>query len=197
MGDTDHISDEIVLKNVLQGDREAFGQLVTKYQQMIFRTCVGFVHNEDDANDLTQEVFVQAFLSIEKFRGESSFPTWLYRIAVNASLVRLRKNKTTSLFSRIDDLFQKSKSGVYEVSIPDIDDPETIIIREEHKEWVRNALDQLPENQKTAIVLSKYDELSQKEIAQIMQITEGAVEALLVRAKANLRKNLLNNQKKK
>lgn len=197
MGDTDHISDEIVLKNVLQGDREAFGQLVTKYQQMIFRTCVGFVHNEDDANDLTQEVFVQAFLSIEKFRGESSFPTWLYRIAVNASLVRLRKNKTTSLFSRIDDLFQKSKSGVYEVSIPDIDDPETIIIREEHKEWVRIALDQLPENQKTAIVLSKYDELSQKEIAQIMQITEGAVEALLVRAKANLRKNLLNNQKKK
>jgi RNA polymerase sigma-70 factor (ECF subfamily) len=79
----------------------------------------------------------------------------------------------------------------------DADDPENIIIRQEHSQWLQKALDSLPENQRTAIVLSKYDDLSQKEIAEIMNTTEGAVEALLQRAKKNLREKLSGSVQKK
>ncbi len=156
---------------------------------MVFRTCIGFVHNKDDADDLTQETFIQAYESLSRFRGDSSFSTWLYRIAVNASLNRTRKSPLSMLMQQIDDLRGDSKEPRH-VSVPDDDDPEKAIIRQEDIERVRKALDTLPPNQRTAIVLSRYDGLSQKEVAEIMGITEGAVEALLQRAKKSLQKKL-------
>jgi RNA polymerase sigma-70 factor (ECF subfamily) len=158
---------------------------------------MGFVHNKDDADDLTQEIFIQVYQSLYRFKGESAFSTWIYRIAVNASLNKLRKNTSNPFFHRLDALFGTRKEKENSLPVFDNENPESILIRQENEKWVQRALDSLPENQRTALVLSKYDDLSQKEIAEIMRTTEGAVEALLQRAKTNLKKKLSSSFKKK
>ena len=187
------MSDIEIIELILQGDREKFRILVDQYQQMVFRTCMGFLHHKEDAEDLTQEVFIRAYQSLSRFKGDSAFSTWLYQIAVNASLNRIRQSPLKRILQRFDNPPGENKEISF--SISDKDDPENILIRQEHVEWVQNALDSLPENQRTAIVLSKYDDLSQKEIAGVMNTTEGAVEALLQRAKKNLRKKLSAKRK--
>lgn len=198
------MTDGELIKEILRGDKEKFRFIVEKYQQMVFRTCIGFVHNKDDADDISQEVFIQTYRSLNRFKGESAFSTWLYRIAVNASLNSIRKSPLKLLFQKFENLTgNKTVPEIY-TNTADTDDPENILIRQEQTDRVRKALDSLPENQKTAIILSKYDDLPQKEIAEIMNITEGAVEALIQRAKKNLRarltgkiKNELTNRRKK
>jgi len=191
------MTDIEIINIILQGSRDKFQMLVEKYQAMIFRTCMGFLHNKDDADDLTQEVFIQTYQSLNSFKGDAAFSTWIYRIAVNASLNRVRKNSGTPILNRLQVLFDNRKEKeISFTSYDDTEDPEIILIRKEKSKWIQDALDSLPENQKTAIVLSKYDDLSQKEIAEIMKITEGAVEALIQRAKANLRVKLSSAYKK-
>jgi len=191
------MTDSEIIKLVLRGEKEKFRMLVEQYQQMVFRTCMGFLHNKDDADDLTQDIFIQAYQSLSRFKGEAAFSTWLYRIAVNASLNKVRKSSKNLILQRIDAFFGTEKSGEAPFLPSDAEDPENILIRQEHVEWVRRTLDSLPDNQRTAIVLSKYDDLSQKEIAEIMKTSQGAVEALLQRAKKNLREKLSAHGKNK
>ena len=191
------MTDIEIIRLLLQGDRDKFRILVERYQSMVFRTCMGFLHNKDDADDLTQDVFIQVYKSLSGFKGEAAFSTWIYRIAVNASLNKVRKNSRNPVLNRLDSLFDSGKEK--KNLLPDFDheNPESILIRQEYSNWVQEALDRLPENQRTAIVLSKYDDLSQKEIAEIMKTTEGAVEALIQRAKKNLRLTLSSQKKNK
>lgn len=190
------MNDSELIKLILQGDREKFGTLVDRYSQMVFSTCMGFVHNREDAEDLTQEVFIRAFQSLGGFKGQSSFPTWIYRIAVNASLNFTRKHSKVSFFDRLESLFAGEKSAERNPGLSLSDDPEKIMIEREHSLWLQRALDSLPANQRTAIILSKYDDLSQKAISEIMELSEGAVEALIQRAKKNLRERLSSGEKK-
>jgi RNA polymerase sigma-70 factor (ECF subfamily) len=189
------MTDNEIIRSVLQGNSDDYRFLVEKYQQMVFRTCIGFVHSKDDADDLTQDVFIQAYQALQRFKGDSAFSTWLYRIAVNASLNKVRKSPLKNLLQRIENYTGKKNEQEALVSVSNGDDPENMLIRQEQIEAVRHALDTLPENQRTAIILSKYDDLSQKEIAEIMNTTEGAVEALLQRAKKNLRDKLSAKKK--
>lgn len=190
------MTDREIIRFILLGDKGKFRILVEQYQSMVFRTCMGFLHNKDDADDLTQDIFIQAYQALPNFKGEASFSTWIYRIAVNASLNRVRKNSVNPIFYQIDSFFHNVKEKKISLPVFDSENPENILIREEHNKWVQNALNSLPENQRTAIVLSKYDDLSQKEIAEIMKTTEGAVEALIQRAKTNLRTKLSASYKK-
>ena len=191
------MTDRELIRLILLGDKGKFRILVELYQSMVFRTCMGFLHNKDDADDLTQDIFLQAYKSLEGFRGDATFSTWIYRIAVNASLNKVRKNSVNPILHKIDSFIHNIKEKEISLPVFDSENPENILIREEHNKWVQNALDSLPENQRTAIVLSKYDDLSQKEIAEIMKITEGAVEALIQRAKAKLKKKLSSSFKNK
>ncbi len=188
--------DDEIIKQILQGNRDIYRELVEKYQPMIFRTCMGFLHHKEEAEDLTQEVFIQAYQALPTFKGNASFSTWIYRIAVYASLNKIRKTSKNSFLQRFESFLGGEKSKTFELPIPENENPETILIMDEHRAWVQKALDSLPENQRTAIVLSKYDDLPQKEIAAIMDTTEGAVEALIQRAKANLRDKLSSFSKK-
>lgn len=190
------MTDFEVIKLILGGEKEKFRQLVEKHQQLVFRTCMGFLHNKDDADDLTQEVFIQAYQSLSRFKGDSAFSTWIYRIAVNASLNKVRKSSVNIFLHGIETIFGGDKSGEVNLRTHYEEDPENLMIRQENIQWVKKALDALPEKQRTAIVLSKYDELSQREIAAIMNISEGAVEALIQRAKKNLREKLSYHGKK-
>jgi RNA polymerase sigma-70 factor (ECF subfamily) len=186
------MSETEIIQSILSGNRNVYAHLIEKYQAMVFRTCMGFAHNKDDADDLTQEVFVNAYQALPKFKRESAFSTWLYRIAVNISLNHVRNSTKWNIFQRMDGIrsSEKRKENI-NIAI-DFTNPEQILIEEEHRTFVKKMLGSLPKNQRTALVLSKYDELSQKEIAEIMNTTEGAVEALIQRAKANLRKKLKN-----
>jgi RNA polymerase sigma-70 factor, ECF subfamily len=190
------MNDSEIISLILNGDRQIFRLLVEKHQSMVFRTCMGFLHDKDEADDLTQEIFLQTYQSLQGFKREASFSTWIYRIAVNASLNRIRKNKGRPVFHRIDSFLNSTKGNEVLPPASDSENPESILIRDEQTNWVQSALDSLPEKQRTAIVLSKYDDLSQKNIAEIMRTTEGAVEALIQRAKANLRIKLSSSFKK-
>lgn len=190
------MTDIEIINIILQGNKDKFRLLVERYQSMIFRTCIGFLHEKDEAEDLTQEIFIQVYQSLKSFKGRSAFSTWIYRIAVNASLNRIRKNSRNRILDRIDSVFVAGKEKEIILPVYENEDPESILIRLEKSKWVQEALDSLPENQRTAIVLSKYDDLSQKEIAEVMNLTEGAVESLMQRAKSNLRAKLSSTGKK-
>jgi RNA polymerase sigma-70 factor (ECF subfamily) len=190
------ITDLEIIKQITEGDINQYRILVERYQQMIFRTCMGFLHDRDDADDLVQDIFIQAYQALPQFRQQSSFSTWLYRIAVNAALNKVRKNSRSFLLSYPNSFSESDDRDNTVANVSDYENPEEILIRDEHRAWIQKALDSLPTNQRTALILSKYDDLPQKEIAAIMKTTEGAVEALIQRAKANLRKLLASGKRK-
>ena len=107
---------------------------------MVFRTRLGFLHNKDDADDLTQDVFIQAYQTLSGFKGDASFSTWIYRIDVNASLNKIRKSSKTSLFQRLETVFGSEKSKEFSFPIPENDNPENILILQEYREWVQKML---------------------------------------------------------
>ncbi len=188
------MSDYDIIKEIIAGKKDQYRFLVEKYQDQIFRTCMGYVHCEDDANDLTQETFIHAYQKLNQFQFKAAFSTWIYRIAINITLNHLRKKKG-NLFDRIESALD-SLTSKPQIQISDYSNPEDILITNEHTEIISKAIESLSDKQKTAFILSKYEELPQKEIAAIMQITEGAVESLLQRAKTNLQKKISHFLKK-
>ncbi|EOR93397.1 sigma-24 (FecI-like) [Arcticibacter svalbardensis MN12-7] len=184
------MSDLDLIRRIRDGNVNCYEELVNKYQQMIFRVCIGFVHQKDDADDLSQDIFIKVFLALPKFNGKAGFSTWLYRIAINACLNFKRKNckaiflvhygELEEISVQTDRLFNEQDAGA-----------DQLLIEKENAEYVHQAIRGLPEKQRVAFVLCKYEDLSQKEIAEIMKLSIGAVEQLLQRAKANLQKQLL------
>jgi len=181
------MSEQEIIQALLNGESSKFELLVVKYQNLVFRTALGFVHSKEDAEDLTQDVFISAYQSIAKFQGNSEFSTWLYRIAVNTSINYLNRNKHRALLQFTTDLIQT----IFNKASGD-KNPLQELENVEQDRAIQRAIDSLPEKQRTAFVLSKYDELTQKEIAAIMQCTEGSIEQLLQRAKINLQKKLIS-----
>jgi RNA polymerase sigma-70 factor (ECF subfamily) len=153
----------------------------------VFNTALGFVQNREDAEDITQEVFIEVHRSINGFNQQSSLSTWIYRITVNKSLDFLRKRNRKKRFGFLTQLFKNDDS---EIEIPHFDHPGVQLENKERSSLLFSVIDQLPENQKTAFILFHLEELPQKEIAVIMNLTPKAIESLIQRAKANLREKL-------
>lgn len=189
--------DEAIIKRLATKDEKTFQELVQSFRKHVFHTCLGFVHDEDDAEDITQEVFIEVFRSVEKFRGDSKLSTWIYRIAVNKSLNYLRKHKKTRSFISINQLFHlpHSNNETFESNEPSTEDKE--LEKKELSHVLEKAIHSLPSNQQIAFTLSKYDELPYQEIAEVMNVSLSAVESLIHRAKLNLQKKLINYRKDK
>ena len=158
-----------------RGEREAFDRLVERYQRDIYRLCYRYVNDHEDANDLAQEVFLKAWRGISRFRGESSFSTWLYRIAVNACLNfrALRRPTTQELPEALADPVPGA------VARAESDD---------EARRVRAAVSRLPEKQRATLILKVYHELTHEEVARILGSTVGTVKANLFHALGNLRR---------
>lgn len=171
-----------IISQILDGDSSAFRYFVDNYQNLVFRVVMGFVHDKEEAKDISQEVFLKAFQALNKFKGDSAFSTWLYRISITTSLTHLAKNKRKNAIISTNEISQTINN--YTPS------PEQCIENEEVRMAIKSALDSLCEKQKTAFILQKYEGLSQQEIAEIMKTTEGSVEQHLQRAKNNLKKKL-------
>jgi RNA polymerase sigma-70 factor (ECF subfamily) len=165
--------------------KKDFKSIVEIHQEKVRNTCFRFVNNSDDADDVTQEVFIQVYESLSHFRNESELSTWIYRIAVNKSLDFIRRKKRAKRFAKLISLFGFEETSK-EIVLPVSGNPHTDLEDKERKQILDWAIDKLPEKQQTAIKLSKYEGFSNKEIAEIMELSLSAVEGLIHRAKKNL-----------
>lgn len=186
-----------IIEHILKNRSSGFKTLVDKYQLMVVNTCYGFVHNKEDAEDIAQEVFIEVHRSIHKFRKESKLSTWLYRISINKSLNYIRDNKKNSWFQSLDILFDSENKArkVVELRNTGNDTPDKIIENKETAAFIYDAISTLPKNQKVAFTLHKYEDLSYKEIAEVMELSLSSVESLLFRAKKNLQIKLIKHYK--
>ncbi len=170
------------------GDRAAFKTLVTQWQDMVYNTALGMLQNEGDAEDVAQEVFVKVYEAVDGFKGESKLSTWIYQITIRKSLDAIRKRKRKKRFSFIHSLYDEKDELKYDP--PEFVHPGVMAENKENAALLFRAVQKLPENQKTAFVLNKIELLSYNEVAEIMNSSANAVDALLQRAKKNLRKYL-------
>jgi RNA polymerase sigma factor (sigma-70 family) len=183
------LDEEHFISELKEGKSSAFKELIETFKDKVFNTCISILQNNEDAEDLTQEVFVEIFESIHQFKGESKLSTWIYRIAVVKSLEFLRMKKRKKRFAFVQSLFG-NESNVPDYDHPHFNHPGVQLENKERASILFAAIDKLPENQKTAFILHKIDDLSYKEIAEIMDITLSSVESLMFRAKQNLKKLL-------
>jgi RNA polymerase sigma-70 factor, ECF subfamily len=188
------MDDNKLIELIKEKNQNAFQELVKKYQTLVINTCYGFVHNTDDAQDIAQEVFIEVFRSINKFRQESKIATWLYRISINKSINYLRDNRKNKWIFNLDLLFERDGSDHEQLASEE--SPQDLLEKEENNRTIYQAIDNLPENQKIVFTLYKYDELSYKEISEVMNISLSSVESLMFRAKKNLQQKLITIYKK-
>ncbi len=174
---------------IQNNEPQAFRTLVNQHQDMIVNTCYGFVHNRADAEDVAQEVFIEVYRSIGKFRADAKLSTWLYRIAVNKSIDFLRKKKRKSWIGSIQGMFE-SEDKAHAIADRHQPTPQKALEQTERKEILQAAIDKLPDNQRIAFTLHKYEDLSYKEVAKVMNTSLSSVESLMHRAKKNLKKKL-------
>ena len=191
------MTDKELIQGILNNEERFFKEFVDKYQSLVLNVCNSFLHCNSDAEDLTQEIFIEVFLSAHKFRKESKLSTWLYRIAVNRSLNFIRDNKKRKIIKSIGSFFQGNEQKDYQ--IPDYSDlyddlNEVEIIK---VELLHKAIDSLPKNQKISFTLSKFENLSYKQIAIIMNLSLPAVEGLIHRAKKNVSKKIIKYYQKR
>ena len=179
-----------LIKKLQEWDQMGFTTLMDLYQNMIYNTALGIVQNEADADDITQEVFEQVYISIGSFKGDSKLSTWIYKITISKSLDHIKKKKRKKRFGIVKSLFGDSEVENY--SPVEFNHPGVQLEQKERASELFAALKQLPDKQKIAFILHKVEGQSYQEIAEIMNKSLNAVEALMSRAKANL-KTLLHN----
>lgn len=180
---------EEILILVAKGDKNAFGQLYALFKDKVYNTSISYLQQDNDAEEITQDVFVEVYHNAGTYKGGASVSTWIYRITVNKCLDRIRYNNRQKRFSFITSIFNKDTGGLQH-DRPHFDHPGVGAENRERAAILFSAIRQLPENQQTAFILKQVEGLSQREISQIMDMGEKAVESLLQRAKANLRKIL-------
>lgn len=171
-----------------QGDETAFKKLVDEWQDMVYNTALGIVQNADDADDITQEVFIQVYQSVSSFKGDSKFSTWLYRITVSKALDHEKKKKRKKRFGFVQGLFGGQEEE--QLHPVEFNHPGVELEKKERANELFAALKKIPDNQRIAFTLHKLEGQSYQEIAEIMNTTLYAVESLMGRAKANLKKEL-------
>lgn len=174
-----------LVEDILNGEYAKFRIIVERYSEVLFRIAIGYMRTEADAEEVVQQVFVKAYAQLSSFKGLSKLSTWLCRIAVTSSLNELAKRDRGRSFKKRVKEENHPNEGLVGLHIQN---PEEQLIKAELKEMVQKGIDSLPPQQKTALILQRYQELSQKEIAEVMEISEGAVEQHLYRAKANLKR---------
>jgi RNA polymerase sigma-70 factor, ECF subfamily len=179
------VDDEIDIKVLKTGSETAFRTLVESFQDRVYNTCAGFADSPEEAEDYAQEVFVEVYQSIGKFRGDATLATWIYRIAVTKSLEAIRKKKRKKRFAIMLPLSEESTStGEQKYH------PLAQVEQRELAEALHAALTHLGESQRVAFTLHTVEGLSVKEVGAIMKTSASSVESLIHRARVNLKREL-------
>lgn len=186
---------ELILK-LKQNNNDAYKYLISRYQDPILNFCYRFVKDKNTAQDLAQDVFIEVVRSIDTFRMDSKLSTWLFRIAITKSLNYVSAQKMKKRFAFIKSLFFEDDNE-NEINIEaDSESPHEILENKERSKILNDAIESLPENQRVAFTLCKCEDMSYKEISEILNTTVPAVESLIFRAKNNLQKKLSDYYKK-
>ena len=177
------------IQQLKKNDEKAFQLLVDLFSKKVYNTCIGMLQNMEDAEDVTQEIFITIHLNIGLFKEESSLSTWIYRISVNKCLEFIRKKQRKKRLGAFKSIFNSDGEKALE-NHTDFVHPGIQLEQQELAKILFKAIDLLPEQQRTAYVLHKLDQVSYNEIAGIMKVSLSSVESLLFRAKQNLKKHL-------
>jgi len=186
-------TDAQLVRRVQKGEKGAFDLLVLKYQHKIVNLVMRYVRDPDLALDITQEAFIKAYRALPRFRGDSAFYTWLYRIAVNTAKNHLASARRRPMDVELD--LQDPDQFDLHAKLRETDTPEGLTMSQELHAIVEKAIDALPEDLRTAIVLRELDGMSYEEIAQTMECPVGTVRSRIFRARDAIGKkigNLLN-----
>ena len=182
-------SDLVLVKRVQRGDKSAFDLLVRKYQHKVVKLGLRYVRNPAEAEDIAQEAFIKAYRALPQFRGDSAFYTWMYRIAINTAKNSLASRDRSPIAYDLD-LTDPEESHSVQTKLQDPDTPEGMALTEEIRGIVNSAIEGLPEELKTAIVLRELDGLSYEEIAAAMECPVGTVRSRIFRAREAIDKRL-------
>ena len=178
---TSEQSDLALVQLAQRGDPGAFDALVRRYQHKVVKLVLRYVRDPAEAEDIAQEAFIKAYRALPRFRGDSAFYTWLYRIAINTAKNVLAARGRSPVSYDIDK--DSDESSVLESYMKDTATPEALAMTDEIRSTVNDAIDQLPEDLRTAIVLRELEGLSYDEIAQAMSCPVGTVRSRIFRAR--------------
>jgi len=178
------------IENLKSGKQNAYGKLLHDFQQKVFATCISFVPNKEDAEDIAQEVFVEVFNSIHKFKGNSKLSTWIYSVTTNKCLEFIRKRNTKKRFGFMQSLLGNETPLDKTNYFTEFNHPGILLENKETSETLFNAINQLPDAQKVVFTLHKVDGKSYQEISDITEKSISSVESLMFRAKKGLQKSL-------
>lgn len=182
------LDDGLIVKRIIAGEKELFEILLRRYNQTLYRVIRGYLKDRDEVQDAMQNAYLKAFDNLFQFQGNSSFSTWLIRIGINEALLLLRRMKKAKTIYM--DTFAAIKTDVAS-KVPDRQmDPEKAIIREEAKELLEQAIDNLPEKYRLIYILKEIEGLSSAQIAESLGLSESNVKVRLHRAKGLLKDNL-------
>jgi RNA polymerase sigma-70 factor, ECF subfamily len=183
-------SDAEIMLRVKKGDREAFSLLVQRHRKPLINFIYRFTANPGESEDLAQEVFIRVFQSASTYEAKAAFSTWLYRIATNSALNFIRDRKARLTYSL--DQGPDDSGKQCQIELPDgkslVEDQ---LLEAEKIKKIRGALASLPENQRLAVILTKYQDLSLRETAEVLKCSETAVKSLIFRAYTTLRQELV------
>jgi RNA polymerase sigma-70 factor (ECF subfamily) len=178
-----------LLKKIAAGDVQAFKLLFESYQQSVFNLCYRFAKNRAEADDLCQEVFLKIYLAAQKFKHEAKVSTWIYRITVNHCLNYKRRSRLFDIFS-LEQTDEKKISADWRLLLEE-NQPDTYVERKERERIVQAAINSLPQNQRVALILQRYENMSLQQIAEVLNSSVSSVQSRLARAKENLCQRLL------
>lgn len=178
-------TDSQIIREVKDGNVESYTELINRYEKKIYAFIVNLLRPYRDealVEDLCQETFYKAFKSLKTFRDEDAlFSTWLYTIARNTAISELRRSKNTEVFIEDSNAFSFTSSDLM---------PEQKVLQQEQTGMIREAINLLPENQRSALILREYEEMDYKEIASILGLTVSSVKSLLFRARQSIKNQL-------
>lgn len=174
-------SDKKLVERVQKGDKGAFDLLVLKYQHKIVNLIMRYVRDPELALDIAQEAFIKAYRALPRFRGESAFYTWMYRIAVNTAKNHLAAQRRRPMDVELD--LQDPEQYELHAKLRETDTPEGVALSDELQETVERAIAALPEDLRTAIVLRELEGMSYEEIAETMECPVGTVRSRIFRAR--------------
>lgn len=186
------MTDAELLLKIKAGNLDAFKELLDQYKQQVINTCYRFLLNKEDAEDISQEVFIEIYQSVHSFRGESKLSTWIYRVAVTKCLDEIKKRKRKKRIRSIGKMLRLEEVAEW---LSGGSAADTNMLEKEQMKEMMIALDKLPDNQRVAFTLSKLEGYSNKEIADIMGTTTVMVESFISRGKKKVfeeLKNILN-----
>jgi RNA polymerase sigma-70 factor (ECF subfamily) len=182
-------SDQSLVRRVQRGDKGAFDLLVQKYQHKVVKLVMRYVRNPAEAEDVAQEAFIKAYRALPQFRGDSAFYTWLYRIAINTAKNAVASRDRSPVEHGLD-LQDSEESWDMQGRLKDPDTPEGLALTEEIRSTVNSAIEALPQDLRTAIVLRELEGMSYEEIATAMDCPVGTVRSRIFRAREAIDKRL-------